>query len=307
MKYINKNSKNGINDRTIFSHKPVSRELQDFNEPISPFRKKVDKFLTVVLHITCIYGIYNVSSQVADNISSINKTQNVNKDLFYQNIFGVPYLMETDGKPIDVVVNENFSDEQKDIISKSISSLDEKLVGLDYNIILDNTKSNKNCITINSNIDHQNKEEDECYGVTYTKFPVFGTKLIFPVEIKLNLDEINNSYNGAIAKAKTYDQFLGSIVKHEMLHTLGLKDLYDYAENGKSIMYGYTTAKSLNDPSEEEINTINTVYPSNGNFDFKDINAYISTTVGEPEKFTFEYLKNKKENTENINGYEPEM
>lgn len=312
MKYITKKNINQINDLSIFKPEPISRELQtpeDIISPSTPLKKKIDKIITIALHVTCIYSGYGVANQVVDNINSIQKTKTVDKDLFNQNIFGVPYLMDIGEKPIDVVINENFSEKQKEIISKSISSLDEKLVGVDYNIILDSTKANKKCITINNNINPKNENEGDCYGVTYAKYPVFGTKLIFPVEIKLNLDEINNDYKGAIAKAKTYDQFLGSIVKHEMLHTLGLKDLYNSSENGKSIMYGYTTQYSLNDPSDQELYTVNTVYPNkNDKFGFATLNTYATTTVGTPQKLTFEFLKDKNHSKqEDANNFEPEM
>ena len=312
MKHISKKNINQINDQTIFKSEPISRELQTPEKiisPSTPLKKKIDKIITIALNITCIYGAYGVVNQVADNITSIQKTKNVDKNLFNQNIFGVPYLMDVDKKPIDVVINENFSEKQKEIISNSISILDEKLIGVDYNITLDSTKANKKCITINNNIDKKNKNERDCYGVTYTKCPVFGTKIIFPVEIKLNLDEINNDYKGSIAKAKTYNQFLGAIVKHEMLHTLGLKDLYNSSENGKSIMYGHTNQYSLNDPSEQELYTINTVYPNkNDKFELPTFNTYATTIVGTPQKFTFEFLKDKNHSKqEDINNFEPEM
>lgn len=270
-----------------------SNNSQNNDKNTSLAKKKLDKFVTIAMHITCIYGLYNGISLVSDNVESAIKSSAIEKERFNQNIFGAPYIMDSNGKPIDVVISENFTDEQKNIIANSISNLDDQLVGLDYNITLDNTKTSKNCITIDTNIDHNNKDEDECYGVTYAKYPVFGTKIIYPVEIKLNLDEINNDYKGTLAKIKTYDEFLGTIVKHEMLHTLGLKDLYDYAENGKSIMFGYVSAISPNDPSQEELKVLNSVYPNRYQNILSakiDIN-YATTTVGTPEVY---YAKDKE-------------
>lgn len=270
-----------------------SNNSQNNNKNTSLAKKKLNKLVTIAMHITCIYGLYNGISLVSDNVESAIKSSAIEKERFNQNIFGTPYIMDSNGKPIDVVISENFTDEQKNIIVNSISNLDENLVGVDYNITLDNTKTSKNCITINPNIDHNNKDEDKCYGVTYARYPIFGTKIIYPVEIKLNLNRINNNYKGTIANAKTYNEFIGTIVKHEILHTLGLKDLYDHSENGKSIMYGYVSSISPNNPSSKELDIINTVYPAkyNNTISKNDYINFATTTVYTPEVY---YAKDKE-------------
>lgn len=268
--------------------------------------KNIDRLFNIVL---IGFSFYSFTNLTYSNISSAIKTKNVDKDLFNQNLLGNPYLLEIpDNTPLDVVIDENFSEKQKETIVEAISTLDDKLDGVNYNIILNAQAPDKQCISV---LKDQTKTENYL-GVTYAKYPLFATFIKYPINVSINVDYIEKEFKSKIAGIKTYDEYLGSIVKHEMLHTLGLRDLYDDASYGKSIMHGYTGTKSLNDPSQEELTVLNTVYPAK----YKDTisknnySNFVTTTIGAPETHYFndKTINQKQQKPENSNTeFEQEM
>lgn len=249
--------------------------------------KNIDRLFNIIL---VGFSFYSFTNLTYSNIYSAVTTKNINKNLFNKNLFGNPYLLKIpNNTPLDVVIDENFSKEQKETIVKAIFTLDNKLEGVNYNIILNAQAHDKQCISV---LKDKTKTEDYL-GVTYAKYPLFATFIKYPINISLNVDYINKEFKSKIDGLKTYDEYLGSIVKHEMLHTLGLADLYDDASYGKSIMYGYTGVNSLNDSSEEEYNILNTVYPTkyDNTIANKDYSNFVTTSVSAPEVY---YAKNKE-------------
>lgn len=220
--------------------------------------------LTFILSIICGVAYGNISSNIA--------TKNVNQSDFAQNIFGTPFLAKNYKKPINVVIDENFNETQKEFIVEAIKDFDLQLDGLKYNIVLDGNKKGKNCI----NIKPVYNNDVEYSGLTQYQAKNFFARILYPVNISLNLSkfDFDSKSDYDIQRCKT---FFETAVKHEMCHTLGLVDKYDNQSEKDTIMYWSISTNSQHDLTEKDLYTLNTVYKSN-----KGVSVEAKTKIHKP-------------------------
>lgn len=127
--------------------------------------------------------------------------------------------------PIAIVMQDVEEQEKKHIVD-AVNALQEICPNLDYRIY-ENQSTPLNTI----NISVQAMDEHKGGTTSYT-YKVSEAQILYPIDIVLN-----EKYSDLYFDEKLTDSVLTGIAKHELLHTLGLKDLYEDEEYDKSIMY----------------------------------------------------------------------
>ena len=193
----------------------------------------------------------------------------------------LPITLPVGTDAIKVYISENFTSEQQQHIVKAISELDEYFDGIKYDILLDPEQVDDKVIKIEKNY-HDNRFP----GVTTFMMQTYN--ILYPMEIEFN------------SKYDDYDsQFFEAVIKHEMLHTLGLDDMYDEKYSQRSIMYRYIGSQTLRDLSQEDIDIVNTIYTIKNTK--KPVLAVKTSVDKEPIViFNGELLKYNKEEDEMI-------
>ena len=247
-----------------------------------------DKFWNIAEKMSIVFMIALSGSFVYTMVNSNYKTNGVGKDRFMQNIFRVPLTLPLTNKDIQVMIDENFSSEQKQCIKNAVEELDVELTGVTYKVELDNSKKAFKSININK------AERDSGYGLAVTKVNSTGFwgYINYPIKMDVQIDKIVPQEN----LDKNDTDYLKGIIKHEMLHTLGFVDIYDSAERNKTIMY-YESEKGSNyihDLTAKDLEMVNTVYKVKGNDNLK-----FDVTVSTPKSTIVEkYIP--KENADEL-------
>lgn len=128
-------------------------------------------------------------------------------------------------KSISILLN-GFSEEEKQQAQTAIQELDEILDSVDYTIIENDDVKITQKIVINNNY------EVEGGNLGYTSLNIDGetAQITYPIQIYIDPDCAKwHDENGNTA--------LSYVIKHEMGHTLGLKDIHDPSYYNKTIMY----------------------------------------------------------------------
>ena len=95
-----------------------------------------DKFWNIAEKVSIVFMIALGGSFVYTMVNSNYKTNGVEKDRFMQNIFRVPITLPLTNKDIKVMIDDNFSSEQKQCIKNAVEELDVELTGVTYKVEL---------------------------------------------------------------------------------------------------------------------------------------------------------------------------
>ncbi|MGN1221817.1 MAG: hypothetical protein ACI4TT_01120 [Christensenellales bacterium] len=216
-------------------------------------KKTINKIINA---LTVTFAIALPGSSAINAVVTNNKVKNVDSKLVMRTNFGIPvHANLNSNKTINVVIDENFNETQKQNIKEAIQELDVDLKGVNYNILLDGSKAGKKCVKITK----ENYDEDNTDGLAVTDLRVnnlYGV-VLFPVKISLFTDIYNDMYDDP-----NFDkENMSEIIKHEMLHVLGFNDVYDKEYQNKTIMYGAIDKNTtLFDLSQADKDMVNTVY-----------------------------------------------
>ncbi len=247
-----------------------------------------DKIWNVVDKVSIVFIIAMGGSFVHTMINSNYKTNGVAKDRFMQNLFRVPLTLPLTNKDIQVMIDENFSSEQKQCIKQAVEELDVELTGVTYKVELDNSKKALKSVRINK----ADSDKSNGLAVTRVKSTGFWGYINYPIKMDVQVDKIVPQEN--LDKDDT--DYLKGIIKHEMLHTLGFIDIYDSKEMNKTIMY-YESEKGSNyihDLTAKDLEMVNSVYKVKDNDNLK-----FDVTVSMPKSTILEkYIP--KENTDEL-------
>ena len=231
------------------------------------FSKKSNGFLKRFL---AVFAISATCITTANFSQAKQKMNGVDASLFHQNMLKMPLTLPVDRDAIQVAINKGFTNEQKQYIKEAIEELDIDLTGIKYEILLDETGPANKCINI-KNVDYI---VNDALAVTNYNFTNYDHHILYPISIELDTENIEKDrcldfYN--------YEQAFKRIVKHEMLHTLGLVDIYDIFERDDTIMYGYMTKNIKLDLSKRDKEVLNTVYRLKSDKKTAEITAITST------------------------------
>ena len=117
-----------------------------------------------------------------------------------------------------IVVNVNMTGEERKQAIKAINDLDSISNTLNYKIL--DTDNSSIYADINISVDKNLQEAKEAFGNTNFTYKKETGYLMYPLNITID-DSIVNYYSSNGVSLVDY------VVKHEMMHTLGFKDIYD--------------------------------------------------------------------------------
>lgn len=211
--------------------------------------KTINKLnISLFIAISASMGINTASSYI--------KYANVDSIRYNKSVLGTPVAAQLGlDNSLDVVIDKNFSTEQKGYIEKAIKELDIDLKGVDYNILLDGNKTGDNCVNIFKSTVKPN--DNSALAETIVKHNIFMGYVVFPAQINVFMNTVDRSFGDRI----NYEDYMSAIIKHEMLHVLGFADIYDRDYLNQTIMYGeINNFTRLFDLSEEDVKMVNSVY-----------------------------------------------
>lgn len=231
---------------------------------MSDFTRVRNVFIGLILSAATILGVggakkaYTKVKAIADDATPNIQTNDRGKFL---EIDGKIKTLPVGPEGINVLIKDSFTQEQKECIVDAIEELDIHLDNIKYNIYLDPWKAPSQCITI--------EEVDFTVprgGLTMLTYLPFNPYLMYPIEMYIDTDW-----------HKTEDQ-LKCVIKHELLHALGLTDLYEEKYETESIMYFAQTADSPKDLTQDDIDLVNRVYTR----EYVNCGIFATTKVGKP-------------------------
>ncbi len=161
-----------------------------------------------------------------------------------------------DENPIPVVLGD-MDKKTKEYIVEGINCLDNISENINYTIFdADdfNVKSNVKHISFEV-VDTITDSSPTTAGNTTFKYSNRTAEILYPIEIK-----IEDSYADWFWDAEYTQSVLTTIVKHELMHTLGFKDLYNEEDKNRSIMYYGLANDSPSTYTQEDIEKIQYCY-----------------------------------------------
>ncbi len=159
--------------------------------------------------------------------------------------------------PIPVLLG-NMDDKTKMYIVDGINALDNISENINY-VIYDANKYDKTSGTdyikfeiVDSLTDYG--RDENAAGLTSFNFDKKTGEILYPIEIKLEKFYADGYWDSEFTQS-----ILTTIVKHELMHTLGFKDLYNEDDKNRSIMY-YSLDPKLMTYTQEDVEKIQYCY-----------------------------------------------
>ena len=231
-------------------------------------KKELKNCLTKITIVTSIVGMPVAGFFVGRHIADVmfhNKQKDIQSqerfngvsDLMADNGYNTPLTLDIkENEPLNVSLFNFTSDEREDAI-KSIASLDSISQNIDYKIIdNDDTKVTQHIeISKISPIDMQELSGfDNIMGCTMYDFDTKNATIKYPVDIYIN----ENVEGQEVVEGTSLMSF---VIKHEMMHSLGFKDLYDSKYFNKTIMfYAFSSFTNIGDYTDFDKKNIKQVY-----------------------------------------------
>lgn len=202
---------------------------------------------------------------IAEFTNRYSKVTNADRELFGEFIDdfnttpkGKPLRLPLQKNPIPVVIEE-LDDKTKNNIIEGVNALDNISEKINYDIYSENEfNRNKNNLHIYIEVIDKFEEDDkDCVtaGVAMIKASALTAKIQYPIVIQISDRVVSQPYGEEEKKA-----LLTSIVKHELMHTLGFRDLYKEEDKHRSIMYYLKDYDTVLDYTKEDIKKIQYVY-----------------------------------------------
>ena len=209
------------------------------------------------------------------------KMNGVDSDRFMKNYCGIPLTLPVNNEEIQVLIGKGFNEEQKECIAKAIEEFDFDVKGVNYKLEFDESKAQKKSVRI------EKIASDYSNDLAVTSVKTIGCfgYIQYPVNIDVQVEKVMSSYK------ELNEKYLNAVIKHEMLHTLGLKDIYDETLKKETLMYCSLDrdGNTLYDLSDSDKQIINTVYRP---FDDEQTRYAVTTTLPKKVEVTF---SNEKE------------
>ncbi len=266
----------------------------------------IKKFLTKLTIITTVVGAPIAGGLLGKYLSDATfnnqqkEIQNQERfdgvsDLMLHNDYNTPITMDVDkNTPLNVSLF-NFTDEERNDAINAIQDLDEISENINYNILQNDHSSVSQNITISKVSEDELKDMSSSpapLGYTSFSYGVKDATIMFPVNIYIN-ESVENIYdtNGV--------SLLSYVLKHEMMHSLGFKDMYTDDYLNKTIMYYQVSpAVDINDYTDFDKKNIKQVYDYSTttlNEQYKNGNIKV-----EYPKFLQSFYNNEKKYKKNI-------
>ena len=206
-------------------------------------KKKADKIkfrISLTVSLLAVAGaggyVYNNANQKQERFIGVDTER------FSKTIFNVPQTLPIENGTVKINIKNVFSEAQLEKIKQGIEELDNVAEGINYEVHF-NEDNFKKGITIDtySKSDYTSRQS-KFAAYQIHKLNQFKAEIQYPITIKLNPVYATDDYN------------IDMVIKHELLHTLGFKDLTDTYD---ALMYYANTG---NDLTKKEAKYLNTVY-----------------------------------------------
>lgn len=212
-----------------------------------------------------LLGLF-VGSVAGPTIVKIKNNMDIEKWTEYdENVIGeyMPYFGITekglaeklilDDNPIPIVLG-SMSEQSRQYVVDGINALDIVSDKINYTIYDAKDFEKKNgvryiCIEMCDSI------ADHLGGRTSYKIDNYSGEILMPIKI-----QIDKMYEDAYFDESYTQSVLTTIVQHELLHTLGFKDIYDLEQRNNTIMYYNLTSNSPRTLTQRDIDIISQVY-----------------------------------------------
>ena len=172
--------------------------------------------------------------KIEDMVHPVDNTPYLKyEDDFLKSNRGDILRLPIDENPIPVVLGE-MDEQTKEYIVDGINALDEISENINYTIYDYNDfdkPSDLKYISFNM-IDEIYSENSDPAGVTYISWDENTAEIKYPIGI-----ELENYWAEGYWDEEYTQSVLTTIVKHELMHTLGFRDLYKDEDRSRSIMY----------------------------------------------------------------------
>lgn len=256
--------------------KEVNKRL---NDPARKHKKRFDwgKAIITIL-ISCNLAIIGpaVGARIGNYIDTAATTafqeENLD-DYLMQTPLGSYMKLPIDENPIAIVLGDMTNDEKKSVY-QAIETLDNISTNIDYTILEKDDVSITNKIYITANDDIP----ADALATTTIDSKNFSGKIQYPIHIEVDMDRCHTMHSDI-----TGEDAVSAVVKHEMAHTLGFKDLYEPKYMKESIMYYSIYQESYTESDERRIRAY---YGGEAedrsayyNYDFEDKTNEPATTV----------------------------
>lgn len=197
------------------------------------------------------------ADKIKDMIHPVDNTTYLKyEDDFLKSDRGDILRLPIDKNPIPVVLGE-MDEQTKEYIVDGINALDEISENINYTIYDYNDfdkPSDLKYISFNM-IDEIYSENSDPAGRTYIRWNENTAEIQYPIRI-----ELENYYADGYWDKEYTQSVLTTIVKHELMHTLGFRDLYKDEDISRSIMFYQIGPLTQRTFTEEDIEKIQYCY-----------------------------------------------
>lgn len=173
-------------------------------------------------------------------------------DFFVSSKNNRPLRLDT-SKSIAVYFDNIIDSKTRKNILDGVNGLHNICPNINYTLYNGNLNTNNCQGTIYFSI---KKDMGNVAGRTYYSYNNESAEILYPIEI-----ELNQSYIDAYWSSDYTDSVLTTIVKHELMHTLGFEDKTETRSKNESIMFEMLNPE-VQTYTEQDIEKINYVYGS---------------------------------------------
>lgn len=231
--------------------------------------KKENLLIVGALIFACALPLGAVVKNKIDRQQYSEIFKDVDENRFIKNSQGQSLILPINNYGVDLLIDDNFTESQKSTICNAIAECDISFPNIKYNFCFNPSDTHGKYITIT-----KGKLNGTLLGSTKYHSSSLSYYLQYPISIVLDCEKTPNS------------NILESVVKHELLHTLGLADMYDKSYEGSTIMYYKIDGRT--ELSNQDIKIINTVYSN-----YKKQTFTLQTFVKSPTVNSYVKLKNE--------------
>ena len=187
--------------------------------------KKIRKIRVVLFTVTATVSLGFAGYTYLSSCNNQKKIEGL-EHLMMRNARGL--CVHASSNPIGVIIQKSASEKEKKEILNAIQQINEISAGIEYKLVESKNLKIKNYLEIYT--DYDITDQYKTLGKTHISYSEIDATIKYPIKIYID-DSIENVVN-------TKGESLFSLVlKHELMHTLGFRDVYDENLKNKTIMF----------------------------------------------------------------------
>lgn len=202
--------------------------------------------------ILCVPFIYGKIAEFKAQNQTIADQQRFGKfadDFNKSKQTGRPLRLDTKDT-IKVVLENGFSEQDRQNIVNGINGLSEICPNIKYDVLPKYETAQKAIYFSVAGVENMSNAA----GTTHIMYDGYSCEIALPIYIDLRADLLDAYWDTSFTNSA-----LTTIVKHELMHTLGFDDIYDESRKDDTIMY-YSLNPNVTTFTDEDVEKINYVY-----------------------------------------------